>query len=236
MAESGMFRTGLRGFKKEDVLLYIDRLQREDWDQLSAAQGECARVKQELEIQKTACSDASSQALESEEKLRDMQERLEKMTVLAKTYKQELLHLRDSVAALEQQAARLEQEAAPNREQMQSLQAELSDLREQNRSLREELTAATQENERYAKSVGDVGALMVEARELKQTLALGAEKAGKACFEKVEAAVCALEQCAKECRASFTQTRKDWEITVAQSSDPASDDAAGRHFFRGSAE
>ncbi len=251
MAETGLFRTGWRGFKKRDVLAYIDELQQTDLQKFNEVKAQCDTAVQEAQNNKQECEREALRAQEAENRLQEAQSRLERMTALAKTYKHELLALREKVSGAEAKYDNLERETASQRERWNAVQEELRGLREDNEVMRQDLarqqagsvdrrdyeavqvklSQAQRENERYAAAVGDVGEMMLEARRISRSLTESAAREGKSCFLLLEQAVTALEQCVKEGRESLSSARRDFDGQCDAALNKEPEKPADKRFF-----
>ena len=159
MAENGFFATAFRGFKKEDVLTYIDSLNAEHFEELSALQQEVATLKEENEklsadvpAMKAELETLRVQAAKAEA-LRTALEQAEQRAVALEDEKRTL---ENKVAELEPRAAeatRLTNENAVQAEQLASQQQQLAHFeamfgksKDTAAFMRENLTARMQEN------------------------------------------------------------------------------------------
>lgn len=159
MAENGFFATAFRGFKKEDVLTYIDSLNAEHCEELSALQQEVAALKEqneklsadvpamqaELETVRAAAAEAET-----------LRTTLEQTEQRAAALEDEKRVLESKVADLEPraaEAARLTNENAVQAEQLAAQQQQLANFeamfgksKDAVAFMRENLTARMQEN------------------------------------------------------------------------------------------
>lgn len=161
MAENGVFRSAFRGFNKQDVLEYIDRMQAAAARNLENAEAR-AREAEERSTELTAeVRTLRAQVQETEEasqtELQSTKEQNEKLTALAQMYKRELVQLRDKLTATELRVADTD-----------ALQAEIVLLRKQ--------------NEQYARVVGDVSRVVMQARVVSASYFDNAHKSSLECL------------------------------------------------------
>ncbi len=175
MAESGFFRTEFRGFKKQDVLQYIDQLQLTHGERL--AESEELRRQAEEALAQAQSSDNGVEALQKENDA--LNEQVQKLAALAKIYKTELLSLREEkndFVQFKTDSEKLEEALARNRE----LEEQLEQLRNQNELVKEQ-------NARYAAVVGDVSRLVVEARVVSASYLDAAHQKSTECIQHLDA-------------------------------------------------
>lgn len=165
MAENGVFRNAFRGFNKQDVLEYIDRMQGEASASLKSAErrakeaGELVASLQEENRQLQA--KVQEESAGKEEQLSTLQEENAKLTALAQAYKRELVQLRDRLAASELRAADSD-------------------------ALQKQVTLLSKQNEQYARVVGDVSRVMMQARVVSASYFDNAHKSSIECLEQLQ--------------------------------------------------
>lgn len=158
MAENGFFATAFRGFKKEDVLTYIDSLNAEHYEELTALQQEVTALKEEnekltvdvpaMQAELETLRTAVAQAEKQQAALEEAQQRIS-------TLENEKGVLESKVAELEPRAAeatRLTNENAVQAEQLAAQQEQLAGFeamfgksKDAAAFMRENLTARMQE-------------------------------------------------------------------------------------------
>ncbi|MGN0172259.1 MAG: hypothetical protein ACI39E_05720 [Acutalibacteraceae bacterium] len=164
MAENGFFRVGLRGFKKEDVLQYIDEMQRAGMQRMTESEQLRQQAEQNAAMQAERCAQATAQlqSLETEKsaladelsdvqkKMSAAQEQTARVTALAKNYKGEILQLRERISQLEQEVSVKQVSDADKAErETESLRAALSDAQKQSAQLERDLKIARAQDMRH---------------------------------------------------------------------------------------
>lgn len=164
MAENGFFRVGLRGFKKEDVLQYIDEMQRAGMQRMTESEQLRQQAEQNAAMQAERCAQATAQlhSLETEKsaladelsdaqkKMSAAQEQTARVTALAKNYKGEILQLRERISQLEQEiSVRQVPDADKSEREIENLRAALSDAQKQSAQLERDLKIARAQDMRH---------------------------------------------------------------------------------------
>lgn len=171
MAESGFFRIGFRGFKKQDVLAYIEEMQTSAAQRLAQAE-EQRREAEALSAQQAAQLRTAQQAVgEAQQRAQDLQDQVEKLTALAQLYKRELLQLREQNAACEEASAET---------------SALDIANDKIAHLEERCAMLVEQNARYACIVGDVNRIVVEARVIAESYLDAAQKKSSDCLHHVD--------------------------------------------------
>ncbi len=171
MAENGFFRVGFRGFKKQDVLQYIDQIQTAHGERLSESEERRRQAEEALNEAQTLSEEKASQATELEAQNAVLCEQNEKLEALAKIYKTELLALREQQVDVE----KMQQEE----NELQTALARVRELENQNALLKEQ-------NARYMEVVGDVSRLVVEARVVSASYLDAAHQKSTECIEQLD--------------------------------------------------
>lgn len=128
MSDSGVFRSAIGGFHKQDVLRYIDELQAAHMQELEQLEGQLAAVRTELEETKTA-----NQALEQSE------------AATAATAEQKAAEWDAESAQLQRLIDEQNSANRMLRSQVQETREELEKLRSEHVPLKEQLEAAKRE-------------------------------------------------------------------------------------------
>jgi len=165
MAEKGVFRSAFRGFNKQDVLEYIDSMQTESAASLESAERRAKEAGEKV----TSLQEENRQLREKvqedsagkEEMLASLQEENTKLTALAQMYKRELVQLRDQLAALELRAA-------------------------DSVELQKQVDLLSKQNEQYARVVGDVSRVMMQARVVSASYFDNAHKSSIECLGQLQ--------------------------------------------------
>ncbi len=165
MAENGVFRSAFRGFNKQDVLDYIDVMKTDAAKELDAAE----RRASQLETRVSSLTAENEQLLQQvqqeaagkDEELRRLREENDKLTALAQLYKRELVQLREQLAATELRVA-----------DSAALEAEVDLLKKQ--------------NEQYARVVGDVSRVVMQARVVSASYFDNAHKSSIECLAQLQ--------------------------------------------------
>lgn len=194
MAEQNIsgFRSKFGGFKKEDVLEYINTLQEEhareiaEWQQQTAAQREAyekalgdanrALVEQFDALQAERAEQEQLQRLVNEQYeanrvLRDQAARAAEAKAAEEDLNARLAAAQQLVQALQKQNAELQRQTAVLKaQQSEQEQAALRErtLRQQVAAAQAEASRAREENRRYRELVHDVGSFVVEVRAMGQ--------------------------------------------------------------------
>lgn len=180
MAENGLFRVALRGFHKQDVLQYIDELQK------ASAEREAAALTRAEDAEQALAAFKAQQTLSAEEteklkaELEELRSQNEKITALAQIYKREMLMLREQVGENETDKTALE-----------TAQQKIVELEDQCAVLKEQTA-------RYAKIVGDVSSLVVEARVVSSSYLDVAHQKSTDCIKKLDTFLSQLREQADE--------------------------------------
>ena len=169
MAENVGFRVGFRGFNKQDVLTYIDTMQVEAQQRLTAEEQRRAQTEEKLEAAEAQTREAERRVAEIEQELADKEEQFEQVTSLAQMYKSEILQLRGELDAKAQDSQDL---VAAN---------------DRIRQLEEQVSLMAAQNERYAQIVGDVNRIVVEARVVSASYLDAAQRQSADCLKELEA-------------------------------------------------
>ncbi len=188
MAEPGMFRTGLGGFNKQDVLQYIDELQAEHLRETAALNGQLDAERQALADAQAALSAANEQKAALETQVATLEQDGEQLQKLIDEQNSANRILRARVQEGEEHAKAL----AAAQEELQSLRVEIGQaaatkahceaelqtvdrLKEQVRQAEAAAQAAQQRqrelaevNRRYQALIGDVGSFVMEIRSMGQ--------------------------------------------------------------------
>ena len=160
MAETGFFRTSLRGFHKMDVLHYIDDLQQKQKAELEEMQQRLAEADERV-------SQAENRAEESAARLREVVESFEqenarlRLKTEEQAAKLESLEQKASAcSAMEEELAGLrsrEESCRRMRQEQDAVREELARLRETGRALREEKEALLRQLEMSKRTARETG-------------------------------------------------------------------------------
>ncbi len=220
MAENGFFATAFRGFRKEDVLTYIDSLNAEHYEELSALQQEVATLKEENE---KLTADVPA-----------MQAELETLRADAA----EVETLRASLAETEQRAAVLESKVS----ELEPRAAEATRLSNENAVQAEQLAAQQQQlatfEAMFGKSKDAVGfirenvtARMQEGRAKTDKVLSAAEQTTAKLAEELDAMRARLAAARAEANAAAANDAQTLDKWLSQFENAASSGADGQ-FFR----
>ena len=202
MAESGFFRTEFRGFKKQDVLQYIDNLQSTHGERLAESEELRRQAEQALEA-----AHADSVATEELKKQNaDLADQVEKLTALAKIYKTELLALREEKTSFEQ--------VKTNREQLDETLARNKELEERCAQLEAQNALVREQNARYAAVVGDVSRLVVEARVVSASYLDAAHQKSTECIQHLDEFLAELKGEVEKVREDAVANRRAGDVHI----------------------
>lgn len=180
MAENGLFRVALRGFHKQDVLQYIDELQKASAEREAAALTRAEDAEQALAAFKAQQTSSAEETEKLKAELEELRSQNEKITALAQIYKREMLMLREQVGENETDKTALE-----------TAQQKIVELEDQCAVLKEQTA-------RYAKIVGDVSSLVVEARVVSSSYLDVAHQKSTDCIKKLDTFLSQLREQADE--------------------------------------
>lgn len=134
MEENGFFGTAFRGFRKEDVLNYIDTLNASHCEEITALQQQNAALQQRNGELETALPPLQKElealrgnAAELERVQKALEIATQRLTVLEEENRQQRDKLQN-VAAMEQQLGHLKNETAVQQQQLAEQQQQLSDF------------------------------------------------------------------------------------------------------------
>ena len=226
MAETGEFRTVMRGFHKQDVLQYVDTLRQEhaieldtckkkleslraEQETFARREAECAELRRQVEELTQKNEEAQSAAAENAARL----SQLEAEQNVSDAVKQQLAELTDRLAAAEQEKQEairgLAEERRAFAEQLLTAESDTKAAKSQMAEWQSRAEQAEAIGEKYAALVGDVGSFLVEMRSMGQGYMEAAAKRSDDNIGVVEAAVQALEARAAECRAMLDAAKRD---------------------------
>lgn len=220
MAENGFFKTVFRGFRKEDVLNYIESLHTEHCEELSGLQEDVATLT------------GQKQALENEMvSLRALAEQTE-------TAKADLAQAEQRLQEMQAQTANLQQKLADTENRLQAC----AQVQNENAVLKEQLEAQKAQLERFEKMFGDssdavafvrqgVCARMEESRRRTERVVSDAEQLTmqlSAELEKLRARTAAIRNEAVAAGEQDAQALNEW---FSQFDKRVSADTE-KHFFR----
>ncbi len=169
MAEKGLFRVALRGFHKQDVLQYIDELQKSSADREAATTARAEEAEKALAAYKAQQTSSTEETETVKAELEELRSQNEKLAALAQIYKREMLMLREQSGEVESDKTALE-----------AAQQKISELEDQCAVLKEQIA-------RYTKIVGDVSSLVVEARVVSSSYLDVAHQKSTDCLKKLDA-------------------------------------------------
>ncbi len=199
MAESGFFRSSLRGFNKQDVLEYIDEIQTAHGAALALADEQRREAEEALIREREQITDNTARVEELEAANADLTDQVEKLTALAQIYKAELLALREQKTDVEQiKADSIKLERALDR----------------NRELEDECAVLKEQNARYASVVGDVSRLVVEARIVSASYLDAAHQKSEECIQQLDVFLSELKGKVERVREGATANRRAGDVRI----------------------
>ena len=161
MAETGFFRTSLRGFHKMDVLHYIDDLQQKQKAELEELQQRLAEADERVSQAETRAEESAARLREVEESFEQENARLRLKTEEQAAKLESLEQKAAACSAMEEELAGLrfrEESCRRMRQEQDAVREELTRLRETGRALREEKEALLRQLEmskRMARETGE---------------------------------------------------------------------------------
>ena len=231
MAQSGIFRTSMRGFKKQEVLQYIEEMNSRAAAQETAATAQIATLQQEVTQLREALGNAQQALSASEENATQLQD-------LVNDYRRTVKDLGDSaakadalnrervelhaqkvqaeqsVAALKVQLEQAKALTVQQQEQIDALSAELATQRvsaQQLEACARQQDAARQavaENRRYRALIGHVGTFVADVRQMNQSILDSTCREGVELTEAIEAQLTILEAQLADSRQGLAQLRQ----------------------------
>ncbi len=192
MAESGGFRIAFRGFNKDDVLKYINDMQRNQEKRLEAEKENRLAAEEQLAEALEAAQTAVNSLEELKATAAELQAQNEQLTSLAQLYKNEILQLREQA-----QEDRSDEENTALKNAMDRVTY-----------LEEHVARLTEQNARYAKIVGDVNRVVVEARVISASYLDSAQRKSKDCLNRLDMFLDDLKQQTKQAVQSADERRE----------------------------
>ncbi len=196
MAESGIFRIRMRGFDKQDVLQYIDDLQKASMERLSQTEARLEEQREAACARAKEAEDAKEQLAQQEQTAATLREQVEKLTALARAYKREVRSLREQVEACETR---------------QKDTTELDAANAKIEELEQRCALLTEQNARFSQIVGDVSRLVVEARVVSSSYFDAAHQKSVNCIEQLESFLGELRDQAEQARETAAAQRRGGE-------------------------
>ena len=231
MAQSGIFRTSMRGFKKQEVLQYIEEMNNRSTAQETAATAQIATLQQEVAQLREALGNAQQALSASEENATQLQDlvneyrntvkELGDSAAKADTLNRERMELHtqkvqaeQTVEALKGQLDQANAHVAQQQEQIDALSAELDTQRvsaQQLEAYARQMGAARQavaENRRYRALIGHVGTFVADVRQMNQSILDTSCREGVELTESIEAQLTILEAQLADSRQELAQLRQ----------------------------
>lgn len=199
MAENGLFRVGFRGFDKEDVLKYIEQMKLDSAKRFAEVDRRRKEAEDVVADATAKAADAIERCEQAEQKTVELQEQVDKLTALAKIYKTELLSLREKVEAHEDEDVKTAAQEMNARK--------IAELEQKNMLLAEQ-------NARYAKIVGDVNRLVVEARVISGSHFDAAHQKSSECLHLLETFLDELKEQTREAVQNADDRRREGDAYI----------------------
>ena len=204
MSQKGRFRTSMGGFNKQDVLRYLDELNRQEYVELEQTQAMLDQTRQELASVREQLVASEHRAAVAEEDTRTLQTAIDEYVQSAREKSdatEELISLRREKqmwrvkeSSLTRLANQLQQEVASLRQQL----AEKEDAS----ALRRELETARENEEKSRALAETIGSLSAEMRRIEQENL-------RACCQKSEEGLQALYQLLEQWEAKAAAEKKE---------------------------
>lgn len=224
MAQSGIFRTSMRGFNKQEVLQYIEEMNNRSASQETAATTQIAALQQEV-TQLREVYESTRQALAASE------ENATQLQNLVNDYRRTVKDLGDSAAKAdalnrervelhaqkvqaEQSVAALKVKTETQEAQIAALSAELETQRVSAQQLevyarqQDAARQALAENRRYRALIGHVGTFVADVRQMNQSILDSTCREGVELTEAIEAQLTILEAQLADSRQELAQLRQ----------------------------